>query len=477
MAKCAFGKILLRGTLEAYWEFGTELYVRMLYIENEHTQVLLAALDTLGTAPADAERFRELVSAQTGIPANNIWFHELQVHAAPECHMMNQAMPVIAKRAAEEVNAMKQRAMSFTCEVAEADAGTRYSMNREQYVEGLGGVTIWAGMRFDENGKPYCNDPGRMLLRGYAPKLPVFDQPIYFDNTVDSKAYLFVFRDTEGHVIGTLSRFAAHPDVAVLFESYGVHEYRYHFDWPGYLSQTLENHFNAPSMYLNGPCGDLATKKGWDGMDTYAASDAECRRIGTELADMLIARFEKKRVSLGDPDHLRAALFTLELPMREDFPRSQAEYPEQDARTAQAEQILQDAIYRNAPAYEVKKCIDNRWRAWQNIMNARDELCSPEEELNRHTVMCSISVLQLGDYLFFGVPGESLVDMTMWLRSTFSGVKTIPVDQVGGYYCYMATPRTLTLGGYTYWSSWVSRNSIPLLKEGIVNAMDEWLEE
>ena len=66
--------------------------------------------------------------------------------------------------------------------------------------------------------------------------------------------------------------------------------------------------------------------------------------------------------------------------------------------------------------------------------------------------------------------------MTMWLRSTFTGVKTIPVDQVNGYYNYMATPRSLTLGGYTYWSSWVSRRSIPLLKEGIVREMEEWLD-
>ena len=37
-------------------------------------------------------------------------------------------------------------------------------------------------------------------------------------------------------------------------------------------------------------------------------------------------------------------------------------------------------------------------------------------------------------------------------------------DQVNGYYDYLATPRSLTLGGYTYWSSFVSRGAIPKLK-------------
>jgi len=131
----------------------------------------------------------------------------------------------------------------------------------------------------------------------------------------------------------------------------------------------------------------------------------------------------------------------------------------------------------NAPAYEVKRYVDDAHRAWQRTTNARDELHCTEEELNRHTLMTRVSVLQLGDYLFVGVPGESLVDMTVWLRSTFTGVKTVPVDQVNGYYCYMATPRTQTLGGYTNWSSWVSRDAIPLLKEKIVEHMDLWLEE
>lgn len=76
-----------------------------------------------------------------------------------------------------------------------------------------------------------------MLLRGYDPKLPVFDKPIYFDNPVDPRAYLFVFRDENGKVIGTVSRFAAHPDVAVLFEHLGGHDYHYDYDWPGYLSE------------------------------------------------------------------------------------------------------------------------------------------------------------------------------------------------------------------------------------------------
>ena len=85
-----------------------------------------------------------------------------------------------------------------------------------------------------------------------------------------------------------------------------------------------------------------------------------------------------------------------------------------------------------------------------------------------------VTALRLGDYLFIGVPGESLSEMSLWLRSALTGVKTIPIDQVNGYFGYMATPASLHLGGYTYWCSWTSRESIPLLKEKILECMEDF---
>jgi len=169
-------------------------------------------------------------------------------------------------------------------------------------------------------------------------------------------------------------------------------------------------------------------------------------------------------------------MFTFELPVRDNFPKSLAALQKQLAQLPELDAGIQEAIEKQAPAYQIKSMIDDRWRCMQDKITIHDCVLFDDEKLAKGTLPVTVSVMQLGDYLFVGVPGESLVDMTMWLRSTFTGVKTIPVDQVNGYYNYMATPRSLTLGGYTYWSSWVSRRSIPLLKEGIVREMEEWLD-
>lgn len=476
MAKCCFGKVSLKGCFYSYWPFGTDIYARLFYVNANGTQVLIAAMDTSDTFPQDTVRFRNMVSEQTGIPAENIWYHELQLHAAPNSVCLSgEYMEKVSAVVAKEANAMKERAEEFTCEVAEAYAGMKYTVNREQYVAGLGGVTVWSGLDFNEEHKGYANKWQRMLLRGYHPDLEALEKPVPFDNPVDPRAYLFVFRNRNGEVIGTMTRFAAHPDVAVLFELEGVTgEHHYDYDWPGYLSTIMEEKFGATSMYLNGPCANLSTQKNYTGFTTYEKSAGECRRIAGRFADLLLKQYETKTVPFGDPENCKSEHYEFYLPMREDFPHTVEEAKNFQPGVEEAERKLQDAIDAGAPAYAVKLLIDDHWRA-QMTHRYIDEVGGFDEEtLKRRTVRVEVKALRLGNYLFIGVPGESLVEMSDFLRSNFSGVKTIPVDQCGGYRGYMATPTSLTLGGYTYWHSWVSREAIPMLKDKIMEAMADF---
>ena len=484
MAACAFGKLSLYGLFPEVWPRGTELYARMAYFGTSKTETLLVAMDTSCTVPKETDRFRSMVSEKTGIPQGNIWYHELQIHAAPESPVLRgECMDAIAHAVGEKALELKKQAVPFSCEAAEMDWGTQYSMNRQQYVAGLGGVTIWTGMGYDENHHPCSQNPDVMLLRGYQPDLPAFDQPIPFDNPVDSKAYLFVFYNEQGKALGSISRFAAHPDVAVLFElhpgdrAYHLTQYHYDYDWPGTLSDRLEEAFGAPSMYLNGPCADLSAKKGYGGdLATYEGSARECRRIGNELADALLKGFEKKHAPMGDPENLEAIHFTVELPIQDCYPESLEAFEHWDEKVQAAEEALQKAIAENAPAYRVKQLIDDRWRIGHIPHTCNELMEFTNEELARRTAPVSVSAMKLGKYLFIGVPGECLSEMGVWLRSAFTGVKTVPVDQVNGYYNYMVTPTWLTLGGYTYWASWITREATPMLKDAIVEKLQDFAD-
>ena len=481
MLKVSFTKIPLRGTFTPRWPFHTELYARCLYLESGEEKLLICAFDTLGTFGCDAKKFRVAAAAATGIPEKSIIFHELQVHAAPSAELMHTAIDSVIERAIPELQAFIKKAVPCSVEVMEADFGDECTFNREQYVEGLGGVTVWTGMTFDEKGRPCTQNKAIMLLREYRPDLPVFDKPIYFDNMNDPKAYLFRFIGEDGKTIGTVTRFAAHPDVGVLFELRPVQGkaamYHYDFDWPGYLSTRLEQDYGGMSMYLNGPCGDLSSKKGYDGIDDFEASDRECQRLGNWFAEKMEKAFEQGKKVMPNSDFLRTDTFTVTVPMRDDMPTSienanNGQQPLIDA----AKKKFEDAMAQNQPAYLVKKAVDNYWKAMYNRMMATSICGFTDEELQKREVVIEIPIVRFGPYLFVGVPGESLTEMATWLRSTFTGVKTIPLDQCDGYYSYMATPRSLKMGGYTYWCSWTTPETIPSMKAQMIPKINAFLE-
>lgn len=482
MSLCSFGKFSIKGTFTPQWPYHTDLYCRLAYFKNGEEQALFCAFDSLGTWACDARKFCKELGEACGIPAKSIVFHELQAHAAPYCDNMHEAMDAIVARAAEAVKELQKNAVPYICEVSEAYFGTDCSFNREQYVEGLGGVTVWTGMGFDEKGKPCTQNEGIMLLKEYRPHMEVLEKPLYFDNLNDPLAYLFVFKDTEGKVLGTMSRFAAHPDVAVLFELRPVQGkaemYRYDFDWPGYLSTKLEEDFGGTSIYLNGPCGDLTTKKGYDGIDDFVSSDAECKRLGLWFAEKLEKSFAENRRVMKE-DFLKTETFTVTVPMREDMPRSVKEAVDDHTRLcAESDEKYKTALDDPSltPA-QMKRVIDDWYKAHYNCSMATSICGFDDETLASRMVTIDIPCVRLGDYLFVGVPGESLTELSTWLRSTFTGSKTIPLDQCNGYYSYMATPRSLTLGGYTYWCSWTTRDTIPELQKQLVPQIRRFIED
>lgn len=481
--KCSFAKMSTKGTFEPIWPYGTDLYGRFLYLESGTERVLIAAFDLSGSPPREAARWRREVARRTGIPEKSVWYHELQIHAAPAYEQMaGKAMDALIERSVETILELIDRAEACGCYVAECDMGTEFTFNREQYAEGLGGVTVWTGMSFDEEGRPYTQNPNIMLLRGYQPKLPVFDKPIYFDNPNDQMAYLFLFKNKEGKTLGTLSRFAAHPDAAVLFEQRfhpnREHEYHYDFDWPGYLSEDMEKAFGGVGMYINGPCADLSAKKSYDGMDTYEASAADCRRLASLIGGRMREIFAKNAFKLDVDAAFKTESFEITLPMKEDIPYTYDEIRNIHPQIDEAQRRLDEAIARGDAPAQVKRLIDDRWRVGHIPHLIRgEEYGFTEQQLAAHEVTVCVTALRFGGYLFVGVPGESLVDMTLWLRSRFSGAKTVSVDQIGGYYNYMATPRSMTLGGYTYWSSWVRRDAIPIFKAALAPKLDAFMRD
>jgi hypothetical protein len=170
--------------------------------------------------------------------------------------------------------------------------------------------------------------------------------------------------------------------------------------------------------------------------------------------------------------------FEIVMPMKEDIPDNYADMQKCRERHVELQREFERAVAENRPPYEVKLIIDDVWRSSHILHMCRGEQFGfTAEQLKTHEVTVYVPALRFCGYLFVGVPGESLVDMTLWLRSRFTGTKTVPIDQCGGYYNYVATPRSMSLGGYTYWSSWISRDAIPKFRKDLSPKLDEFLKD
>jgi len=468
MAECAIGKIATNGTWEPRFPFGTDIEGRFLYVRDEERQWLLATFDFSYRYRRTSLAFRRAVSEATGVPVECVWTHESQSHSAPVApeldgeaneRLVELCLPVIQ----ETIDRAEEAEVSYVV----ADLGSRFNLNREQYIPGLGAVTVWSGCEFDEDDRPYSNDPSIMLLREWKPDLPAFRDRIYFDRPADPQGVLVVFRKPGGAVIGTLVRFAGHPDIvgacACNFCRGGMEEYHYHFDWPGYVREAAEKRLGGIGLCVVGPCGNLSSKK--RSVPGYESGDKQSREMGYGIVDACLSECESRSLGwrplrLGAPQHTEVGL-----PLRESFPKSRAEVEACPEKADQYRKAYLQAIENGEPPHRIRELIDlcHHWSWAPNIV---DRWCGlSDEELTRGTMSVELVAVGLNDLVLAGLPGESLTETCQWLRAQSLGERLVVFDMINGYGCYQTTREQYDLGGYSAACSCLSRDADAATRE------------
>jgi len=469
MAQCGFGRAAVNDVWRGKYPFGTDLEGRFLYVRDGEAQWLLAAFDFSYMFRRTSGAWRRRVSEETGIPFENIWEHELQNHSAPtatdldgepgEIALVERCLPAIR----EAMKGAQEAELAYVL----PDLGTRFNMNREQYIPGLGMVTVWAGCEFDEQDRPHCEDPAVMLLEDWKPQLPAFEKPIYFDRPADPQGALLVFRTPAGEMLGSLARFAAHADVtgaAVWDWGRGdMAEYRYNWDWPGYLRGRVEQALGGTCVCTCGPCGNLSTKKRT--VRGYEAGDRQARRIGAGVADALIEEWEGaappwRPLTLGGQAH-----GILHLPMRASFPRDRREVAEATERAEELTRAHRAAIDAGECPARIKQLID-QMHHWQWAGKMVDQWIGlSDEELARGAFPIEIQALRLGELVLAGLPGESLCETSTWLRAQSMGMRLVALDQINSACIYHAGSVDMDLGGYAATCNPLARHATSLTRE------------
>ncbi len=462
MAKCGFGKAVTNGVWKASCPFGTDIEGRFLYIEDAGRRWLLAAFDFSYMFRRTSLAWRKGISQETGIPVENIWVHEVQNHSAPiALDLDGNPCDKLVERCVPVIREMISRAEEAELSYAAVDLGDRHNFNREQYVPGIGMVTVWTGCEFDEEDRPYCRNPGVMLLDGWTPDPSYFKDRIYFDRPNDPQGALLVFRNRKGDVLGTLTRFSAHADVVggciCQPGAQDSNQLHYHFDWPGYLRLAAEEKLGGIGICVCGPCGNQSTKKRL--IPGYQAGDRQARQIAQAVFKDIFEGWEKSNSGWQPLRVGKIAGDRANLPLRESMPRYQDDLAKTPQMRDQYRKAKEAAIQANDPGFKIKKLIDEEihWEVVDRIVNRWVGLS--DEELAGRFMAVEVEAVQINDLVLAGLPGESMAEASLWLRAQSVGSKLIVLDQINGYCAYQTTREQYDLGGYSYWCSCLARDA------------------
>jgi len=477
MARCAFGSVPVNDVLEARSPFGTDLEGRFLYVADGDRQWLLAAFDFLTMWRRTCLDWRRRISDATGIPRASIWVHITQVHSGPGAIFLDGApCRKLAEISLPVIQRMMEDAEQADIAHVTADLEGRFNFNREVFAPDLGTITAWGGEPKTEKpgALPHFDDAETLHLLDYKPDLPAFRDRVYFDRPADPLAALLVFRSRSGEVLGTLTRFTGHPDIAASGTGLGARpdQRRYNWCWPGYVRQMMERELGGIGLCLNGPCGNVGMR--YTACQTAAEADALARWFGEGIAGGCLESWRSKAPAFA-PARLGAVRTSeVDLPLRSGIPTSRAETPspEQCREIANEMQVeFKAAKERGDSPMHIKRLAEeilftivthNLVKKWADLS---------DEELRRRAMRVELTVARLNDLIFAGFPGETMTETGMLVRAQTLGEHAITVDNVNGHCTYMANDSAHSEGGYSYWCSLLARGAEPLMRRRVVDLL------
>lgn len=365
-----------------------ELYARGLVIENESMAVIFVATDLMALDEKLVAQARDAITEKTAVPREHILISCAHNHSAPSYYQFKD-------------EADQQKARDFFAEQFAAAA-----------------IEAWEARRPAELG--YANGEVRGATRNRQQS----------NDLVDAQLGVLRVEEKDGRgIIATLFNFTGHPVIL------GSDNLQLSGEFPGAASRTVEQVLGGVALFTQGACGDITVQRSGDPWD-------EIQRLGRLIAGEVIATAESIRPTES---------VTLAAGLRE-FPLDVKPLPELSAakEAVADEQAALDAANSAGASREIIRHHENRLRMFNAFRDQRADLKAGK--LDRpDSYPGSVQVIQVGDALFVGMPGEVFVEYALELRQRIRqnlDKNMCFIGYANGYVGYIVTPRATYTGGY-----------------------------
>lgn len=366
-----------------------EVYARALALDNGDTQLIVIGSDMMAIREGMVMRAKQLIHDATGVPLENILLSCVHNHSAPSYYQF-------------ATDDEKQKPESFFAEQF-ARAGIEAFESRRPAELGYRNGEILGATNNRQQGNDHI-DPQVGVLR------------------VEEK---------EGRdVIATLFNFTGHPVIL------GSSNLRLSGEYPGAACRTVEQALGGVAIMTQGACGDITVSRSGNPF-------LEIQRLGRLVAGEVIKTAEFIRPT-DENIALGGAYETVPFP-----PRALPSVEEAEAQL-EAEQARMTAAEAAGANADVLRAHERRLRMLRAHAGQAKQLAAGELE-RPEVYEGSVQVMQIGDVILVGIPGELFVDYALEMRQRVAqthGKSLCLVGYANGYIGYIVTPRAMQTGGY-----------------------------
>lgn len=422
-------------------EFVDELEASALYVAGGDEAFCLVSCDVCEFPRAEAGALQAAVADALDLPPNSVHVYCTHTHSASLDRTEHDLAHLKARMSAAALRARAAAEPVADIGFLRVDVGDTYAIHRRTPPGPLGSWCLMQSQGCTDDGTvvdgaQWVRD--RLIQYGATPEEAAAAGSFPATRPNDPNLDMIQFVRADGACIAGLARFTAHPVVC----SANYWKPNLGRDYPGVLRDRLAEAFNAPFLFLQGPCGDHRPRHRDVGI-------AERDRIGTGLAEELVSR--RERMLRYPFDTLSGVSVSVPCALRADFPASAAE-ARALAERADAERA---ALPPGAERLRARKDLYERAAFLRNaaaMFEGHPYLLDGEPEMRCGVL--PLSRLQFGPVRLLNYPGELLSTVTADIPVAAAAEGPVVVasyaDGVAGY---LVPGEDMEDGGYeTTWA-------------------------
>ena len=459
----------------------------MVVIDNNGRRILLYSLDVMELSFEFCQVIQKQIGKTLNMDPQSILIHTTHTHSAPwdDGAKTTIRSSKLAGLLSIEANEAISNAKPAKIKTGEANIGQELSIYRRADAgDGLGVQTFWFGYEFREgddrpDASALTNEMKSRWL-GQERNYKRNSTPVYFDHPVDPMIQTIYFEDLDGHPLGSIVRFSAHPHLTS-----ACRNHLFDPDYPGRTRRLMEKELGGQCLFLLGPSGNLVPKErvryevngDWKPQKAYMGPTsafypvdenellAETERIGHEIARAAIDAINK--AAFQELSTINFLSKSFDVTLDPTLPDNEGEMK----RTREILMAEYDAFLHGGGQICELRRLANRlnWLDWSAAYSLN--LLSDKERKTGFKSM-PFSILSLNSIHFVFMHSEISMETTLSLRNTLSEFNPWTVMLTGGTILYVPTDKMLDEGGYEGRCTCIARGTEGKMRDFIVDMFE-----